>query len=207
MSYFKIENLAFEYVKGSPVFSDVNIEMNKGGILAVCGASGAGKSTLLNIIAGFEQPTAGSITLDGKDITAVPVHKRNIGFIFQDYALFPHLTVEKNIAFGLKNTGGVSKSARIHELLTMVQLDGYEKRFPHELSGGQQQRIALVRSLATNPRMLLMDEPFSNLDHALKDELMRQLKDIFTALSITVLFVSHDTDDIQKIADTVYQIG
>ncbi len=204
MKYFKIENLYFEYKKNIPVLNNVNLEMEKGEILGVYGESGIGKSTLLNIIAGFEKEKSGSIFIEGEKINNIPAHKRKIGFIFQDYALFPHLSVEKNIAFGIKNRK--DKKKRVPELLRLVKLEALANRYPYELSGGQQQRIALVRSLATEPRILLMDEPFSNLDQNLKDELIVQLKQILKNFSITTIFVSHDITDIEKMGDRIFRI-
>ncbi len=206
MSYFKIENLNFEYEKNKAILKNINIEMKKGEILGVYGDSGIGKTTLLNIIAGFEKEKSGSIYIDGKRINNIPAHKRNIAFIFQDYALFPHLTVEKNIAFGIRAKGKANKQKKVSELLNIVKLEGFASRYPYELSGGQQQRVALVRSLATEPSMLLMDEPFSNLDEKLKDELIFQLKEILKTLSITTIFVSHDIKDIEKTGARLFKM-
>ncbi len=205
MKYFKIKNLCFEYQKNTPVLNNINLEMDKGEILGIFGESGIGKSTLLNIIAGFEKEKSGEIFIEGEKINNIPAHKRKIGFIFQDYALFPHLNIEKNIAFGI--TSQKNKKERINELLAMVKLENYAKRYPYELSGGQQQRIALIRSLATEPRILLMDEPFSNLDQKLKDELIVQLKQILKEFNITTIFVSHDSTDIEKMGNRIFKIG
>ncbi|PIE97799.1 MAG: ABC transporter [Treponema sp.] len=207
MKYIKIENLNFEYEKNKPILKNINIEMDKGEILGVYGESGIGKTTLLNIIAGFENETSGLIYIDGEKINSVPVEKRNIAFIFQDYALFPHLTVEKNIAFGIKEKNHERKRKKIDELLSLVKLENFATRYPYELSGGQQQRVALVRGLATEPRMLLMDEPFSNLDEKLKDELIIQLKKIIKNFCITTIFVSHDIQDIKKMGGRVFEIS
>jgi ABC-type Fe3+/spermidine/putrescine transport system ATPase subunit len=160
--------------------------------LALLGPSGCGKSTLLRVIAGLEQPDGGSLYLGERDITHVPPQSRGFGMVFQDYALFPHLNVEKNIAFGLAGQSGVEKTKRVSELLELVGLSNYEKRRIHELSGGEQQRVALARALAPKPAILLLDEPLSNLDLTLRDTLKQELRSILSSLGIGAVYVTHD---------------
>ncbi|MDP0488820.1 MAG: ABC transporter ATP-binding protein [Fusobacterium sp. JB021] len=200
--YISINNLYFKYDK-EDILKDFNLEIKRGEIIAILGKSGSGKSTLLRILSGFEQPYKGSILIDDKvlidDKTNVPTEKRNIGMLFQDYALFPHLTVEKNIEFGLKKK---NKSEKVKEMLELVEMEGFGKRFPHELSGGQQQRIALARSLAPSPNLILLDEPFSNLDTELKEHIREHLKSIIKKSNTTAIFVTHDFADT-SIADKI----
>ena len=169
------------------------------------GPSGCGKSTLLRLVAGLEPPTRGRIFLGDRDITALPPQRRGFGMVFQDYALFPHLNVERNIAFGLVEAQWTKEArrARVGELLELVGLEGLEKRRVFELSGGQQQRVALARSLAPRPALLLLDEPLSNLDAALRDELKRELEQILGALEVSALFVTHDQSEAFTVADRV----
>jgi ABC-type Fe3+/spermidine/putrescine transport system ATPase subunit len=160
--------------------------------LALLGPSGCGKSTLLRVIAGLEQPDKGSLYLGERDITNVPPQSRGFGMVFQDYALFPHLNVEKNIAFGLSGQSGTEKAKRVGELLELVGLANYEKRRIHELSGGEQQRVALARAIAPKPAILLLDEPLSNLDLTLRDTLKQELRSILSSLGIGAVYVTHD---------------
>ena len=183
----------------------VNLDLRPGETLALLGPSGCGKSTLLRLVAGLEPPTRGRIFSGDRDITALPPQRRGFGMVFQDYALFPHLNVEKNVAFGLVEAGWTKETrrARVGELLGLVGLAGYEKRRVFELSGGQQQRVALARSLAPKPALLLLDEPLSNLDATLRDELKRELGRILGELSVSALFVTHDQSEAMTIADRV----
>ena len=183
----------------------VTLALRPGETLALLGPSGCGKSTLLRLVAGLEPPTRGRIFLGDQDITALPPQRRGFGMVFQDYALFPHLNVEKNIAFGLVEAQwkGEARRARVGELLKLVGLEGYEKRRVFELSGGQQQRVALARSLAPRPALLLLDEPLSNLDAALRIELKRELGRILDALEVSALFVTHDQSEAFTVADRV----
>ena len=168
--------------------------MGEGEFLALLGPSGCGKTTALRLLAGFLQPTAGRILVDEQDVSALPPHKRNAGMVFQDYALFPHMTVEDNIAFGLHERGqrGAAAKKRVAELLDLVRLAGMERRYPGELSGGQQQRVALARALAFGPSVLLMDEPFGALDLKLREAMQVELVQIQRQLGITTIFVTHD---------------
>lgn len=197
-----IEKLNFQYKNSREhIFENFDLYVQKGQILAILGKSGSGKSTLLRIIAGLEENAEGIIRIGDKLVqsrdTFVPVEKRKVGFVFQDYALFPFMTVSQNIAFGMK----VKDKRKLESLFSLVQLEGLEKRYPHELSGGQQQRTALARALAGEPDLLLMDEPFSNLDSALVMELREDLKTIIKSQRMTTLLVTHDPEDASALAD------
>ena len=208
--FVDIQNLSFRYSKKQPpVIDRFSFSIEKGGIVGIVGASGSGKSTLLRLLAGLEDPTAGSIELDGRlivgDKTYIEAEKRGVGMVFQNYALFPHLTVSENICFGLHKMKRSEKKKRLDEMLELVKLQDFAKRYPHELSGGQQQRVALARALAPSPSILLMDEPFSNLDTNLKSLIRMEVRDILRKANITCLFVSHDQADVDAICDrTIY---
>lgn len=206
MSFVMIDNLTFRYVKGQhPVIDNFCFTMKKGEIVGIAGSSGCGKSTLLRLVAGLEVPESGQILIGQcimvSGLFCMDVEKRGIGMVFQDYALFPHLTVADNIAFGLHKLTRAERRTRLKEMLALVKMTDYAKRYPHELSGGQQQRVALARALAPKPSILLMDEPFSNLDAELKVSIRRELRDILRQENMTCLFVSHDPDDIEAICD------
>ena len=183
----------------------ISLTIEAGSLTALLGPSGCGKTTLLRAIAGFETIDAGHIGLDGVDITSVPLRKRNIGFVFQSYALFPHLTVERNIAFSLdvRHAGRDRSRERVRELLELVQLPGHEGRFPHELSGGQRQRVALARALAARPAILLLDEPFAALDVHVRRDLRAWLRRLHDEVHVTTLLVTHDADEAMEIADAL----
>lgn len=198
----KIQQLNFRYQSREPkVFSDFNLEVQEGSTLAILGKSGSGKSTLLRIISGLEERAEGIIRMGDQIVqdqkNFIPVEKRRIGFVFQDYALFPFMTVAQNIAFGMKKP----EAGKVAEMLNLTQLEGLEKRYPHELSGGQQQRTALARTLAAEPGLLLMDEPFSNLDTALVSDLRTDLKRIIRTRNMTTLMVTHNLEDALALAD------
>lgn len=189
---------------------DVSFSVEPGEIVCLLGPSGCGKTTLLRIIAGLEKADAGSVTYDGQDLAQVPVYRRGFGLMFQDFALFPHKNVAENVAFGLYMTGAsaarpssVAIQARVHEVLALVNLAGYEKRRVYELSGGEQQRVALARSLAPHPRLLMLDEPLGSLDRTLREELMTELRRILKQVSVTALYVTHDQQEAFAIADRV----
>ncbi|NDV21696.1 ABC transporter ATP-binding protein [Desulfovibrio sp. JC022] len=185
---------------------NVTFSLKEGEIGCLLGPSGCGKTTLLRCIAGFEDIAAGSITIAGQLVAGnktAPPEKRNIGMVFQDYALFPHLTVSENIGFGIEDLPSNEKTGRISELLKTVELDGTGAKYPHELSGGQQQRVALARALAPEPKLLLMDEPFSNLDVALRETLSTEIREILKARSITALMVTHNQNEAFAMADKV----
>lgn len=210
--FVKLENLTFRYTqKQSPVMEQFSLHMDKGEIIGLVGASGSGKSTLLRLIAGLELPESGRIVLNGKVMTDERVHivpeNRGVGMVFQNYALFPHLTVAENISFGLHRMSRRERQKRLEEMLGLVKMQEYAGRYPHQLSGGQQQRIALARALAPKPVMLLMDEPFSNLDADLKASIREELHDILRVAKITCLFVSHDRADTEVICDRTIQVG
>jgi|Deesub1362A_J573_1020465.scaffolds.fasta_scaffold00012_118 spermidine/putrescine ABC transporter ATP-binding subunit len=189
----------------------VSLEIKDGEFFTILGPSGCGKTTFLRSIAGFERVDEGKIFFDDEDVTYLPPHKRNTGMVFQNYALWPHMTVYDNIAYGLK-VRKVPKEEidkRVKEVLKMVHLEGMEKRTPHQLSGGQQQRVALARALVINPRVLLLDEPLSNLDAKLRLEMRAELKRLQKQLGITTIYVTHDQEEAMSISDrlAVMDIG
>ena len=173
--------------------------------MTLLGPSGCGKTTVLNLIAGFETPDEGAIQMDGADVAARPPHRREVGMVFQDYALFPHLTVRENVAFPLRVRGisGAELTGRVDAMLELVRLPGYGDRLPRQLSGGQQQRVALARALVFHPRVLLMDEPFGALDRALRETLRAELRELHRTLGITVVLVTHDQDEAMDLSDRV----
>ncbi|RMT77622.1 polyamine ABC transporter ATP-binding protein [Pseudomonas viridiflava] len=184
---------------------DVSLQINKGEIFALLGGSGSGKSTLLRMLAGFERPTEGRIYLDGVDITDMPPYERPINMMFQSYALFPHMTVADNIAFGLKQDK-LAKSeidARVAEMLKLVQMTQYAKRKPHQLSGGQRQRVALARSLAKKPKLLLLDEPMGALDKKLRSQMQLELVEIIERVGVTCVMVTHDQEEAMTMAERI----
>ena len=183
----------------------ISIEVKRGEFLTLLGPSGSGKTTTLMMIAGFVNPTSGDILVEGKSIVSNPPNKRNIGMVFQNYALFPHLTVFENIAFPLKmrkmNKTDIEKN--VHKVLELVRLSGFSGRYPKQLSGGQQQRIALARALVFNPPLLLMDEPLGALDKQLREHMQLEIKHIQEALNITVIYVTHDQSEALTMSDTI----
>lgn len=184
---------------------DVSFRLESGSLVALLGPSGSGKSTLLRMIAGLEKPDAGEIHLTGEQATARSARERNVGFVFQHYALFKHMTIWENIAFGLevRKTPRPEIDARVRELLGLVQLDGYEKRYPSQLSGGQRQRVALARALAPRPRVLLLDEPFGALDAKVRDELRGWIRRLHDEAHVTTLFVTHDQQEAMEISGKI----
>ena len=194
-----LNNISFSYDPKKRILDQVGFEIKKGEITAILGSSGSGKSTLLHLIAGLAFPDSGQILLNQIDITRLPCEKRSIGLIFQDYALFPHLTVEKNVGFALKS----HRLLLVDEMLDLVKMRAFKKRYPHELSGGEQQRVAIARSLAARPDVLLLDEPFSNLDANLKKEVRREMKAILRVSKTTAVLVTHDVEDAYDLADKV----
>ena len=202
--FLLIRNLVKEF-DGVRAVNDVSVAINKGEIFALLGSSGCGKSTLLRMLAGFETPTQGQITLAGKDIVSVPPYERPINMMFQSYALFPHLTVWDNIAFGLRRDGLPKEeiAARVEQMLALVQLTAYGKRKPHQLSGGQQQRVALARSLAKRPQLLLLDEPLGALDKKLRERTQMELVGIIEEVGVTCVMVTHDQDEAMSMATRI----
>ncbi len=202
--FLLIRNLVKEF-DGVRAVNDISVTINKGEIFALLGSSGCGKSTLLRMLAGFETPTAGSIELAGQDMVAVPPYERPINMMFQSYALFPHLTVWDNVAFGLRRDGlkGPDLAARVDQMLALVQLSSYAKRKPHQLSGGQQQRVALARSLAKKPQLLLLDEPLGALDKKLREQTQMELVNIIEQVGVTCVMVTHDQDEAMSMATRI----
>jgi sulfate/thiosulfate transport system ATP-binding protein len=184
---------------------DVSVEIPSGSLTALLGPSGSGKSTLLRVIAGLERPDAGSVEIDGRDATALPPQRRGVGFVFQHYAAFKHMTVRENIAFGLKvaRRPKAEIRARVDELLELVQLPGLADRYPAQLSGGQRQRMALARSLAVQPSVLLLDEPFGALDARVRKELRAWLRHLHDEVHVTTVFVTHDQEEAMDVADRI----
>jgi putrescine transport system ATP-binding protein len=190
---------------GVVAVENVSLDIRAGEFFALLGPSGCGKSTLLRMLAGFETPDQGSILLDGEDIASVPPHRRPINMMFQNYALFPHLNVAGNIAFGLKRAGldRAQIAGRVAEMLALTQLEGLESRRPEQLSGGQRQRVALARSLALRPRLLLLDEPMAALDRKLRESTQAELLELQRKLGTTFVIVTHDQDEAMTVADRI----
>ncbi|QFZ54488.1 ABC transporter ATP-binding protein [Oceanihabitans sp. IOP_32] len=199
----EVNALSKSYASHDYVIDEVNLRLEQGKVMALVGESGSGKTTLVRLIAGLETPDSGSISIGGQCVTSnetfIPPESRKVGMVFQDYALFPHLTVIQNIVYGCKDI----EKKDLKALLEMVGLLGFEQRYPHQLSGGQQQRVALARALAPRPRLLILDEPFSNLDVGLKLQLRSEIFKIIQQLGITAIFVTHDTQDAIMIADEI----
>lgn len=192
-----------------PALNDVSLDIRDGELLALLGPSGSGKTTLLRVIAGLEFPDSGQVIFDDQDVTFASAADRRCGFVFQQYALFKHMTLAKNISFGIDVRKAKDRPAkaeidkRVDELLKLVELDGLGKRFPSQLSGGQRQRVALARALAVNPRVLLLDEPFGALDATVRKSLRKELRRIHDATGVTTIFVTHDQDEALELADRV----
>jgi len=190
---------------GVTALDNVELTVEPGEFFTLLGPSGCGKTTLLRTIAGFNRHDAGAIEFDGKRIDNVPAHLRNIGMVYQDYAIFPHKSVAENVAFGLamRRTPRTESASRVSRALALVQLDNLASRMPHELSGGQQQRVALARAMVINPQILLMDEPLSNLDAKLRVELREDIRDLQRRLGITTIYVTHDQEEALVISDRI----
>ena len=199
--YLRIDALRKEF-DGVVAVDGVSLSVRKGEIFALLGASGCGKSTLLRMLAGFERPTSGRIELDGADLAALPPYERPVNMMFQSYALFPHMTVEQNIAFGLKQDGlpKAQVQRRVEEMLALVHLEHAARRKPHQISGGQQQRVALARSLAKGPKLLLLDEPMGALDKKLRAEMQLEVVNIIERLGVTCVLVTHDQEEAMTMA-------
>ena len=203
-NYVRIEGIRKEF-DGFVAVDDVSFSIRKGEIFALLGPSGCGKSTLLRMLAGFERPTRGAVLLDGEDIVGLAPFDRPINMMFQSYALFPHMTVEQNVAFGLvqDGMGKAEISARVDEMLGLVQMSKLAKRKPHQLSGGQQQRVALARSLAKSPKLLLLDEPLGALDKKLRSQMQIELVNIVERLGVTCVMVTHDQEEAMTMAHRI----
>ncbi len=205
MSYLELRNIEAWYQKGKPVLKDFSLFLEKGELLSILGPSGCGKTTTLRTIAGFMAPAAGSIIINGKDYTGKPPNKRNIGLVFQSYALFPHFTVFNNIAFGLRmrKTPGEVIKKKVYNLIEMVGLSGLDARLPGQLSGGQRQRVALARAIVIEPNLLLLDEPLSNLDARLRINMRTELRRLQKKIGISMIYVTHDQAEALSLSDRI----
>ncbi len=207
-----IEGLGKTFIKGKEAFTavrGVSLHVAAGELVTFLGPSGCGKTTILRMVAGFETPSEGSITVGGRDVTTLPVHMRGIGFVFQNYALFPHMSIFENVAYGLRaaKTDETEITRRVAEALELVGLRKVESRFPNQLSGGEQQRVALARVLVLQPKLLLMDEPLSNLDAKLRLHMRTEIRRIQQHLEITCLYVTHDQKEALTLSDRVMVVN
>ena len=202
MSYLSLQGVVRHFAPGIGI-PELDLAVDRGEAVCLLGPSGCGKTTLLRLIAGLLDPSAGSIHLDGRDITRLPAHRRDVGVVFQTWALFPHLTVQGNVEYGLRARGvpRAARQARVEEMLSLVGLSTLAGRRPHQLSGGQQQRVALARALAISPKLLLLDEPLSSLDTALRLDLRRELRRLQRQLGLTAIYVTHDHSEALAVAD------
>lgn len=204
----EIKQLQFRYHPKEPLIESFSLHVKEGEICAIQGLSGSGKTTLLRLITGLETPSGGEISIAGSVVFNQQVNLapelRAIGMVFQDYALFPHMTVGQNIAFGLQRSKEDTKTI-IEQMLQLIGLQAHEHRFPYELSGGQQQRVALARAIAPNPKLLLLDEPFSNLDTDLKQQIRKELRWIIKLYGVTTIMVTHDAEDASVLADRIIE--
>lgn len=204
MSFIRLQNVSKNYGQTRAVI-DLDLTIPKSTIAVLLGHSGCGKTTTLRLVAGLEKPDSGDIWIGEQQVSGshawVSATKRQIGMVFQDYALFPHLTVAQNIGFGLSDVKATGRKNRIANLLDLVGLMGMEERYPHQLSGGQQQRVALARALAPSPNVLLLDEPFSNLDASLRQSMREEVRDILKEAEVTTVFVTHDQEEALRLAD------
>ena len=209
--HVELNNIHFSYDHKHPILSGLSLGMKQGELVALLGPSGSGKSTLLRLISGLELPSKGTITVNGvilsSDTTFIKPEHRHIGMVFQNYALFPHMTVRQNIVYGLSKQPKAIQEQILADMLTLTNLTGKDQKYPHELSGGEQQRVALARSLALQPDLLLLDEPFSNIDSELKSNIRQDIKRILQQANITCLFVTHDEGDANDMADRIVRIN
>ena len=205
MPFVRFNGIKKTYDGVQLVVKDLNLDIAKGEFLTLLGPSGSGKTTTLMMLAGFEQPTAGDIFLNGQSLTTMPPHKRGLGFVFQNYALFPHMTVAENLAFPLevRKIGRGEIKDRVAKALNMVELQGFDKRKPHQLSGGQQQRVAVARALVFDPQLVLMDEPLGALDKHLREQMQYELKRLHRELGVTVVYVTHDQGEALTLSDRI----
>ncbi|MGG0176805.1 ABC transporter ATP-binding protein [Gottfriedia acidiceleris] len=203
MSYVTINQVTKKY-QNQIVLNNISLTLNKGEFTTLLGQSGCGKSTLLRAIAGLEDVDVGNILIDGKDITNLSPRQREVGMVFQSYALFPNMTVFENIAYGLKMKKAKNIHSRVKKMIELVDLVGKEESYPHQLSGGQQQRVALARALVMEPKVLLLDEPLSALDAKIRKSLQKELKRIQQELDITTIFVTHDQEEAMTMSDRIF---
>lgn len=205
MAFIELQNIDVSYDGKKKILDNLMLDIEQGMLVSLLGPSGCGKTTTLRVVAGLIQPNKGSFMLDGKDYTAIPIHKRGFGIVFQSYALFPHLNVEDNVAYGLKmrKLPKADVAARVKRMLETVDLGELGKRFPRELSGGQCQRVALARALVIEPKLLLLDEPLSNLDAKLRLKMRVEIREIQQKFKITTIFVTHDQEECFSISDKV----
>jgi ABC-type Fe3+/spermidine/putrescine transport system ATPase subunit len=204
MAFIEVTNIGKQF-EDSIAIADISFTLNEGELVTLLGPSGCGKTTVLKLIAGLLEPDTGKIIVDGVDVSTIATEDRNIGFVFQSYALFPHLTVAENIAFGLETRkwSKDKKIDRIKELLKLVGLEGFGKRYPRELSGGEKSRVALARAIAPNPNLLLLDEPLSALDVSLKESLQKAICEIQREVNITTIYVTHDQREAMEVSDKI----
>ena len=204
MSFVELSHVRKDFT-GAIAVEDFNLNAEQGEFISFLGPSGCGKTTTLRMIAGFEQPSAGTITIAGQDMTYVQPNKRKVGMVFQSYALFPNMTAAENIGYGLKVTGktGSEIKVRVAEMLALIHLEEQHSRYPYQLSGGQQQRVALARALAIHPKVLLLDEPLSALDAKIRVELRQEIRRIQQTLGITTIYVTHDQEEALSLSDRV----
>jgi putative spermidine/putrescine transport system ATP-binding protein len=202
MAYLSLSNVSKQFADSYAV-QDFNLDVEKGEFVSFLGPSGCGKTTTLRMVAGFEIPTGGSITLDNVDITNNPPNQRNVGMVFQAYALFPNMTVTQNIGFGLRVRKEADIKDRVQEMINLVNLEKHANKYPYQLSGGQQQRVSLARALAIRPNVLLLDEPLSALDAKIRVSLRAQIREIQKRLGITAIFVTHDQEEALSISDRI----
>lgn len=205
MNLINLENIDVSYDGKNKILENLNLKINKGEFVSLLGPSGCGKTTTLRVVAGFIEPVGGRFMLGDEEYTKKPVHKRNFGLVFQSYALFPHLTVEENVAFGLKmkKVKKAEIDKKVSEMLEVVDMSHLAKRYPKELSGGQRQRVAIARALVIEPSLLLLDEPLSNLDAKLRLKMRVEIRKLQQKLGITTLFVTHDQEECFSISDRV----
>jgi sulfate transport system ATP-binding protein len=205
MTGIVVQDVAKKFGDDFAAVDDVTLSVPDGSLTALLGPSGSGKSTLLRIIAGLEEPDSGSVLIGGSDVTRIPARKREIGFVFQHYAAFKHMTVADNVAFGLsiRKADKARIRERVDELLRLVHLEGYAKRYPSQLSGGQRQRMALARALAVEPRVLLLDEPFGALDAVVRKDLRAWLRRLHDEVHVTTIFVTHDQEEAMEVAEQI----
>lgn len=201
----KVDNISFGYDKNI-IINNFYLDVKKGECIGIKGNSGTGKSTILRLIAGLEKVKSGKIIIDGKDVTNTPTFNRNVGYVFQSFALFPHLNVQNNICFGIKHLPRNERIKKLNDVVKMLEIENYLNRFPHELSGGQKQRVAIARSLVIDPKILLLDEPFSSLDSEIKEKIRLEIKDILNKIGITAILVTHDIQDSNVICDRIVEI-